>query len=85
MRHQVDFLLLLKLQKVSYYFGLYQKILLASQFAGFFIFDWFNLLILIRGSIATLYLLCNNTRSFQLLAITKLLEMDMGITGRKGR
>ena len=45
MRYQVDFLLLLKLQKI-YFFGLCQKILLASQFAGFFTFD---LLILILG------------------------------------
>ena len=57
MRYQVDFLLPLKLQKTSYYFGLYRKILLANQFAGFFTFDLFDLLILIPGSIATLYLL----------------------------
>ena len=49
MRYQVDFLLLLKLQKI-YYFGLCWKILLANQFAGFFTFDLFGLLILIpRG------------------------------------
>ena len=30
--------------------------LLANQFAGFFTFDLFDLLILIPGSIATLYL-----------------------------
>ena len=46
MRYQVDFLLPLKLQKI-YYFELYQKIVLANQFAGFFTFDSFDLLILI--------------------------------------
>ena len=49
MRYQVDFLLPLKLQKISYYFGLCWKILLANQFAGFFTFDLFGLLILIPG------------------------------------
>ena len=49
MRYQVDFLLPLKLQKISYYFGLCWKILLANQFAGFFTFDLFDLLILILG------------------------------------
>ena len=49
MRYQVNFLLPLKLQKISYYFGLCQKILLANQFAGFFTFDFFDLLILIPG------------------------------------
>ena len=48
MRYQVDFLLPLKLQKI-YYFGLCRKILLANQFAGFFTFDLFDLLILILG------------------------------------
>ena len=38
----------LKLQKI-YYFGLCRKILLANQFAGFFTFDLFELLILIPG------------------------------------
>ena len=47
MRYQVDFLLPLKLQKISYYFGLCWKILLVNQFAGFFTFDLFDLLILI--------------------------------------
>ena len=47
MRYQVDFLLSLKLQKISYYFGLCQKILLGNQFAGFFTFDLVDLLILI--------------------------------------
>ena len=46
MRYQVDFLLLMKLQKI-YYFGLCRKILLANQFAGFFTFDLFDLLTLI--------------------------------------
>ena len=55
MRYEVDFLLLLKVQKI-YCFGLCQKILLVNQFAGFFTFDLFDLLILIPGSIATLYL-----------------------------
>ena len=49
MRYQVDFMLLLKLQKISYYFGLCRKILLANQFSGFFPFDLFDLLILIPG------------------------------------
>ena len=49
MRYQVDFFLPLKLQKISYYFGLRQKILLANQFVGFFTFDLFYLLILISG------------------------------------
>ena len=53
MRYQVDFLLSLTLQKI-YYFGLCWKMLLASQFAGFFTFDLFDLLILI----ATLHLFC---------------------------
>ena len=48
MRYQVNFLLPLKLQKI-YYFGLCRKILLANQFAGFFTFDLFELLILIPG------------------------------------
>ena len=49
MRYQVDILLPLKLQKISYYFGLCQKILLDNQFAGFFTFDLFDLLISIPG------------------------------------
>ena len=49
MRCQVDFLLSLKLQKISYYFGLCWKILLANQFEGFFTFNLFDLLILIPG------------------------------------
>ena len=49
MRYQVDFLLPLKLQKISCYFGLCGKILVANQFVGFFIFDMFDLLILILG------------------------------------
>ena len=47
MRYQVDFLLSLKLQKISCYLGLCCKILLANQFAGLFTFDLFDLLILI--------------------------------------
>ena len=47
MRYQVDFLFPLKLQKISYYFGLFQKILSANQLAGFFTFDICDLLILI--------------------------------------
>ena len=46
MRCQVDFLLPLKLQSICY-FGLCHKIFLANQFAGFFTFDLFDLLILI--------------------------------------
>ena len=49
MMYQVDFLLLLKLQKISYYFELCQKILLANQFSKFFYFNLFDLLILITG------------------------------------
>ena len=49
MRYEVDFLLPLKLQKISYYFGLCWKILLSNQFAGFSTFDLFDLLILIPG------------------------------------
>ena len=49
MRYQANFLPPLKLQKISYYFGLCQKMLLANQFAGFFTFDLFNLLVLILG------------------------------------
>ena len=48
MRYQVDFLLPLKLQKICY-FGLCHKILLVNQFAVFFTFDLFDLLILIPG------------------------------------
>ena len=47
LRCHVDFLLPLKLQKISCYFGLCRKILLANQFAGFFTFDLFDMLILI--------------------------------------
>ena len=49
MRYQFDFLLLLKLQKISYYFALCWKILLASQGARFFTFHIFDLLILMPG------------------------------------
>ena len=49
MRYQVNFLLPLKVQKISYYFGLFWKILLANQFAGFFTFNLFDLLLLIAG------------------------------------
>ena len=49
MRYQVEFLLSLKLQKISYYLGLCRKILLANQFAEFFTFDLFDLLIRIPG------------------------------------
>ena len=42
------FLVPLKLQKI-YYFGLYWKILLGNQFAGFLTFDLFDLLILTPG------------------------------------
>ena len=49
MRYQVDFLLPLKLQKMSYYFGLCWKILLVNQFAEFFTFGLLDLLILILG------------------------------------
>ena len=49
MGYQVDFLLPLKLQKISYYFELCQQILLANQLAGFLTFDLFYSLILIPG------------------------------------
>ena len=49
MGYQVDFLLPLKLQKISYYFGLCWKMLLANQFVGFFTFDLFDLLTLVPG------------------------------------
>ena len=49
LRCHVDFLLPLKLQKISCYFGLCRKILLANQFPGFFTFDLFDLLTLILG------------------------------------
>ena len=52
MRYQVDFLLPLKLEKLSEYFSLCRKILLASQFAGFFYDQWKEVLkqlILIKG------------------------------------
>ena len=39
----------MKLQKILYYFGLCWKILFADQFAGFFTFDLFHLLILTVG------------------------------------
>ena len=48
MRYQVGFLLPLHLQKTCY-LGLYRKILLANEFAEFFTFDFFDLLILIPG------------------------------------
>ena len=47
MRYQVDFLLPLKLQKISCYFWICRKILLAYQFAGFLTFELFDLLIVI--------------------------------------
>ena len=49
MRYQVDFLIPWKLQKISYYYGLCRKILLANQFAGVFTFDLCELLIVIPG------------------------------------
>ena len=63
MRYQVDFLLPLKLQKISYCFGLCWKILLANQFARFFTFDLFDLLVLIPGVhryiVLVLYIFCS--------------------------
>ena len=47
LRYQVDFLLPLKLQKICY-FGLCCKILLANQFAEFFTFNLFYLLIVVQ-------------------------------------
>ena len=50
MRYQVDLSLPSKLKKKkSCYFGLSREILLANQFPGFFIFDLFDLLMLIPG------------------------------------
>ena len=49
LRYQVDFLFPLKLLKISYYIGLCWKMLLSNQFAGFFTFGLFDLLILIPG------------------------------------
>ena len=72
MRYKVDFLLPLKLQKI-YYFVLWWKILLANQFAEFFIFDLFEFLILIPWVhsyivIVFLFDLCIY-ESFSLLAV----------------
>ena len=47
MRYQVDFLIPLKLQKISCCFGLCRKIILANQFAVFVTFDVCDLLIVI--------------------------------------
>ena len=62
MRYQADFLLPLKLEKM-YYFGLCRKILLANQFARFFTFDLFDLLVLIPGVhryiVLVLYIFCS--------------------------
>ena len=69
MRYQVDFFLPLKLQKISYYFGLCRKILLANQFAGFFTFDLFDLLILILEGhcyIVLVYFISNSIFGFRL-------------------
>ena len=75
MRYQVDFLLPLKLQKISYYFGLCWKILLANQFAGFFTLDLFDLLILILGVHCYIVLITkwgnHNCKVGQLCTITK--------------
>ena len=65
MRYQVDFLLPLKLQKISYYFGLCWKILLVNQFAGFFTFDLFDLLILIPRDHCDIVLLFWHVWRFQ--------------------
>ena len=64
-RYQVDFLLPLKLQKMSYHFGLCQKILLAHQFSRFFTFDLFDLLILIAGIHCYIVLVQSNITCFQ--------------------
>ena len=68
MRYQGDFLLPLKLQKISYYFGLCWKIILVNQFAEFFTFDLFDLLILIpdnKESVQTfltdIHCMCNSS------------------------
>ena len=58
MNYQVDFLLPLKLQKISCYFGLCRKILLTNQFVGLFTFDLFDLLILIPGVHCHKYCTC---------------------------
>ena len=59
MRYQVEFLLPLKLQK-TYYHGFGCKILLVNQFAGFFAFDLFNLIILIPGVHCCIVLVINH-------------------------
>ena len=66
MRYQVDFLLPLKLQKISHYFGLCGKILLPNQFAGFFTFDLFDLLILILRYDCFIVLVSNERLVFKL-------------------
>ena len=60
MRYQVEFLLPLKQQKISCYFGLCWKMFFANQFGGLFTFDLFDLLILIPGvrSYIVLVLIC---------------------------
>ena len=67
MRYQVDFLLPLKLQKISYYFGLCWKILLANQFAEFFTFDLFCMLILIPGVHCYIVLVVHEFMSFSMV------------------
>ena len=61
MRYLVDFWLPLKLHKISCYFRLRPQNTLTNQFRRFFIFDIFDLLILIPGSIAIMYVLVNNS------------------------
>ena len=58
MRYPVDFLPPLKLQKMSCSFGLCWKVLLANQFVGFFMFDLFDLLVLIPGVPCYISLVC---------------------------
>ena len=57
MRCQVDFLLPLRLQNMSYYFGLCWKILLANQFRGFFYF-WLVWLVNLNTRSSLLHCTC---------------------------
>ena len=76
MSYQVDILLPLELQKISYYFGLCWKILLASQFSGFFTFDLFDLLILVPGVHCYIILVLINTYHLLVIQILGLKAED---------
>ena len=84
MRYQDDFLLPLKLQKISCYFGLCHKVLLANQFAGLFTFTlslekslvYWGTLIEVNRSILFSYKHC--FFSFLVWNINKLLKIISG-------